>query len=79
MSASHLRGFSASASSFFTVLLSLIRANSDVLAKKKKNKVLLTITHQKTFLHCKSEVSVRSLSVQMLTWMNCAQRKRMYQ
>lgn len=46
--------------------------------KKKKNKVLLTIRLQKRVSHCKSEVSVQSLSTQMLTWIICVQRKTMY-
>lgn len=36
ISLSHLRSFSASASSFFTVLVNLIRANPDVLVRGEK-------------------------------------------
>ncbi len=45
---------------------------------KKKTRFLLTIRYQKRVLHCKSEVSVLSLSTQMLIWIICAQRKRVY-
>lgn len=76
-SVSYLRGFPASAISFLTVILNLISANPDVLVRGKKNKVLLTIRHQKRVLHHKSEVFVQSLSMQMLTGIICVQRKRL--
>lgn len=64
-SSSYLRGFPASASSFLTVLLNLISANPDVLVRQK-HKVLLTIRYHQRVTHGKSEVSVQSLSAQML-------------
>lgn len=78
MSSSYLRGFTASASSFLTVLLNLISANPDVLVREKKQGSADNRAPEESLTHCKSEVSVQSLSVQMLTRIISAWRKRLY-